>query len=70
MISTFKCLFGLSKIENMGLSARKYLRSISESALHFKPAQVREFNEEESIKDRVVHEFFDRESLQHRIQVF
>ena len=51
------------------LSARRYMRSISESALLYRPSMV-ELPHDKSIKDRVVQEFFDSSSLKHRIKVF
>ena len=52
----------------INLSARKYMRSLSETALHYKPAQIKSFDEESRITDRVVQTFFD--STTYRIQVF
>jgi hypothetical protein len=41
MLKISRTIFNMSKIKNAGLTARKYLRSVSESALHYKPTSIR-----------------------------
>lgn len=45
------------------LSAKKYLRALSETALLYRPAKLRELTPEENLKDRVVQTFFDTSKI-------
>lgn len=45
------------------LTAKKYLRSVSETALLYRPLKLRELTPQENLKDRVVQTFFDTSNI-------
>jgi hypothetical protein len=47
--------FCLSKMK-----AEKYIRSISQQALLFKPTELRQLTAEEAVNNRIVKEFFEK----------
>lgn len=53
----------VSRLFSQTLNAYKYLRSISETSLLYRPLQNRQLNTEESLKDRVVQTFFDASNI-------
>jgi hypothetical protein len=63
-----KLLQNFSKTVSENLSARKYMRSLSETALFYRPSEVRMLPEEENMRDRVVQTFFTASTS--KIQVF
>lgn len=60
--------YRFSQLSREGLSARKYMRSMTETALLYKPKNRIELDEQSNANDRVVQTFFDNSS--HRIKVF
>jgi len=45
-------------------SAHKYMKSVTESALLYRPCQTINLNEKENLRDRVVQAFFDSSKAQ------
>lgn len=58
----FKSFFKATQATN--LTARKYLRSLSENALHYRPAEVRYLTGDDTHDDRIVQAFFDLSTSQ------
>lgn len=58
----FKSVFKATQATN--LTARKYLRSLSENALHYRPAEVRYLTGDDTHDDRIVQAFFDLSTSQ------
>lgn len=50
------------------VSTKKYLKMLSETALHYRPMDIRALTYDESMKDRVVQTFFDTSAS--KIKVF
>ena len=50
---------GFNKYKVTHFSAHKYMKSVTETALLYRPQQMLNLTTEENIKDRVVQTFFD-----------
>ena len=58
MLRLFRTVRAFSQLSRE-LTAHKYLRSISETALLYRPRESRQLSKEECLEDRVVQTFFD-----------
>ena len=57
LLNILKHTFNISKVTHF--SAHKYMKSVTETALLYRPQQLRNLSTDDNIRDRVVQTFFD-----------